>query len=87
MDNTSSTLVITGGGLVGMAAALLFHDRFDRVQVCEKRSNPLTDENVLQPVTATGHFGAARMENHLNLLGVSRQGENANTATERPLQT
>ena len=45
MDNTSSTLVITGGGLVGMAAALLFHDRFDRVQVCEKRSNPLTDEN------------------------------------------
>lgn len=45
MDNTSSTLVITGGGLVGMAAALLFHNRFDQVRVCEKRSNPLTDEN------------------------------------------
>lgn len=45
MDNTSSTLVITGGGLVGMAAALLFHDRFDRVRVCEKRSSPLEDEN------------------------------------------
>lgn len=45
MDNTSSTLVITGGGLVGMAAALMFHDRFDSVRVCEKRSNPLTDDN------------------------------------------
>ena len=45
MDNTSSTLVITGGGLVGMAAALMFHNRFDSVRVCEKRSNPLSDSN------------------------------------------
>ncbi|MEO0007446.1 MAG: kynurenine 3-monooxygenase [Bacteroidota bacterium] len=69
MSSSSSTLVITGGGLVGMAAAILFSHRFDRILIYEKRSNPLTDQNFsnrsLQLVIS------ARGWRTLDLLGIS----------------
>jgi 2-polyprenyl-6-methoxyphenol hydroxylase-like FAD-dependent oxidoreductase len=36
-----SPLIIAGGGLVGLAAAIMLSDRFDRIDIFEKREEPI----------------------------------------------
>jgi kynurenine 3-monooxygenase len=36
-----SPLIIAGGGLVGLAAAIMFSDRFERIDIFEKREEPI----------------------------------------------
>jgi len=36
-----SPLIIAGGGLVGLAAAIMLSDRFERIDIFEKREEPI----------------------------------------------
>ncbi len=44
MTEKEKSLIIAGGGLVGLAASLLLSDRFDRVVLFEKREDPIAAE-------------------------------------------
>ena len=67
MPEKEKTLLIAGGGLVGLAAALLFSDRFGRVELFEKREDPILTEG--KEARSLQLVLSARGWNTLNLLG------------------
>jgi kynurenine 3-monooxygenase len=67
MPDNSNSLVIAGGGLVGLAASLLFSDRFRSVELFEKREDPIMAEG--KEARSLQLVISARGWNTLRLLG------------------
>jgi kynurenine 3-monooxygenase len=67
MQEEEKTLLIAGGGLIGLAASLLFSDRFRKVELFEKREDPILTQG--KEARSLQLVLSARGWNTLNLLG------------------
>lgn len=71
MPETEKTMLIAGGGLVGLAAALLFADRFRQVILFEKREDPMAADG--KEARSLQLVISARGWNTLRLLGFEEE--------------